>query len=138
MWKENLGVDVNLVSQEWKVFLDTLDEDSPQVWRLGWCMDYPDASNFAKDVFRSDSGNNHTQWVNEQYDALVDEAALETDVQTRMDLYAEAEQLLVDEEAVIIPIYWYTGVRLTKPHVERTFGLGGQENFAKWSMDKPE
>jgi oligopeptide transport system substrate-binding protein len=76
--------------------------------------------------------------VNETYDELVDQAALETDVQTRMDLYAEAEQLLVDEEAAIIPIYWYTGVRLTKPYVERTFGLGGQENFAKWSMDKPE
>jgi oligopeptide transport system substrate-binding protein len=138
MWKENLGVEVNLVSQEWKVFLDTLDEDPPQVWRLGWCMDYPDASNFAKDVMRSDSGNNHTRWVNEQYDALVDEAALEPDVQKRTDLYAEAEQILVEEDAAIIPIYWYTGVRLTKPYVTRTFGLGGQENFAKWTMDKPE
>ncbi|UCC88191.1 MAG: hypothetical protein JSV81_02495, partial [Anaerolineales bacterium] len=112
------------------------DEDSPQIWRLGWCMDYPDASNFAKDVFRSDSGNNHTEWGSERFDALVDEAALETDVSKRTELYAEAEKILVDEEAVIIPIYWYSGVRLTKPYVTRTFGLGGQENFANWSMEK--
>jgi oligopeptide transport system substrate-binding protein len=138
MWKENLGVEVNLVSQEWAVFLDTLEQDSPQIWRLGWCMDYPDASNFDKDVFRSDAGNNHTRWGNDRFDELVDQAVRETDVQTRTELYAEAEQILVDEEAAMIPIYWYTGVRLTKPYVTRTFGLGGQENFAKWTMDKPE
>ena len=137
MLKENLGVNVNLVSQEWKVFLDTLDEDPPQIYRLGWCEDYPDASNFDKDVFRSDSGNNHTKWVNEQYDALVDEAAIETDLQKRIDLYVEAEKLLVEEDAAIAPLYWYTGVLVTKPYVTRTFGRGGQEEFSKWSMQKP-
>jgi oligopeptide transport system substrate-binding protein len=137
MWKENLGVDVNIATQEWKVYLQTLDEDSPQVWRLGWCMDYPDASNFDKDVFRSDSANNNTEWASDEFDALVDEAALETDLQKRHDLYVEAEKLLVEEDAVIIPIYWYTGVRVTKPYVNRTFGRGGNEAFWKWTMDKP-
>jgi oligopeptide transport system substrate-binding protein len=136
MWNENLGVNVNLVTQEWAVFLDTLDTDPPQVWRLGWCYDYPDASNFARDVFRSDSGNNHTKWVNEEYDQIVDQAAFETDEQVRHDLYVEAEKLLVEEEAAIIPIYWYTNMDLTKPYVTRTFGTGGQEAFEKWSINK--
>lgn len=136
MWKENLGVDVNLVTQEWKVYLETLDEDPPQVWRLGWCSDYPDASNFAKDVFRSDSGNNHTRWVNEEFDKIVDEAARETDLGKRKELYLQAEKILIEDEAVIIPIYWYTEVNLTKPYVTRTFGAGGQESFEKWSMNK--
>ncbi len=138
MWKENLGVEVNIATQEWGVYLETLDLDSPQVWRLGWCTDYPDASNFDKDVFRSDSANNNTEWANDEFDALVDEAARETDLQKRHDLYVEAEQILVDQDAVIIPIYWYTGVEVTKPYVNRTFGRGGQEAFWKWSMDKPE
>ena len=137
MWKENLGVEVNIATQEWGVYLQTLDEDSPQVWRLGWCTDYPDASNFDKDVFRSDSANNNTEWANDEFDALVDQAALETDLQKRHDLYVEAEKLLVNEDAVIIPIYWYTGVRVTRPYLDRTFGRGGQEAFWKWSMDKP-
>ncbi|NJN94027.1 MAG: peptide ABC transporter substrate-binding protein [Anaerolineales bacterium] len=137
MWKENLGVDVNLVTQEWKVYLETLDEDPPQIWRLGWCSDYPDASNFLKDVFRSDSGNNHTKWVNEEYDKLVDEAARETDLAKRKELYAQAEKILIEDEAVIVPLYWYTRMELTKPYITRSNGAGGQESFEKWSMEKP-
>jgi len=137
MWKENLGVDVNIATQEWKVYLATLQEDSPQVWRLGWCDDYPDASNFAKDVFRSDSVHNNTEWGNERFDELVDQAAIETDMQKRHGLYSEAEKILVEEDAAIIPIYWYTSVEVTKPYVNRTFGGGGQEYFEKWTMDKP-
>ena len=136
MWKENLGVDVNLVTQEWKVYLDTLTSDPPQVWRLGWCYDYPDASNFARDVFRSDSGNNHTNWANPKYDEIVDQAAAETDPQKRHDLYVEAEKILVEDDAVIIPIYWYTLVEITKPNVTRTYGMGGQQAYEKWSIDK--
>jgi oligopeptide transport system substrate-binding protein len=136
MWKEALGVEVNVTPQEWKVFLQTLDEDPPQIFRLGWCDDYPDANNFARDVFRSDSGNNHTKWVNEKYDELVDQAAFETDLQARHDLYVEAEKILVEEDAAIAPLYWYTSVQLTKPYVTRTFGKGGQEYFEKWSLSK--
>jgi oligopeptide transport system substrate-binding protein len=138
MWKENLGADVNIVTQEWGVYLETLDQDSPQVWRLGWCDDYPDASNFAKDVFRSDSANNNTEWVSERFDELVDQAARETDLEVRKELYAEAEKILVEDDAAIIPIYWYTDVQLTKPYVNRTFGGGGQQAYEKWTMDKPE
>ncbi len=138
MWKEALGADVNIATQEWKVYLETLEEDSPQVWRLGWCDDYPDASNFAKDVFRSDSGNNHTWWGSDEFDALVDEAARVTDPETRKELYAQAEKILVEDEAAMIPIYWYTGVEVTKPYVNRTFGRGGQNYYEKWTMDKPE
>ncbi|MCK6629805.1 MAG: peptide ABC transporter substrate-binding protein [Anaerolineae bacterium] len=136
MWKENLGVEVNLVIQEWKVYLETLDEDPPQIWRLGWCSDYPDASNFLKDVFRSDSGNNHTKWGNEEFDRIVDEAARETDLAKRKELYLQAEKILIEDEAVIIPLYWYTEVNLTKPYVTRTYGTGGQESFEKWSLSK--
>jgi oligopeptide transport system substrate-binding protein len=136
MWEENLGVKVNLVTQEWKVYLDTLDNDPPQIWRLGWAPDYPDASNFARDVFRSDSGNNHTKWKNEEFDKIVDEAARETDPQKRHDLYVQAEKILVDQDAVIIPLYWYTRVAVTKPTVERTFSGSAREAFEKWKLNK--
>ena len=136
MWQDNLGVKVNFVTQEWAVYLDTLDNDPPQVWRLGWCYDYPDADNFARGVFRSDSGNNHTQWVNAEYDKIVDQAAAETDLQKRHDLYVKSEKILVEEDAAIIPIYWYTLVHMTKPWVERTYGLGDHQAFEKWKLNK--
>jgi oligopeptide transport system substrate-binding protein len=61
MWQENLGVNVNLITQEWQVFLDTLDTDPPQVWRLGWCQDYPDADNFAVRARRGGARNPHVR-----------------------------------------------------------------------------
>jgi oligopeptide transport system substrate-binding protein len=136
MWQEAFGVKVNVVTQEWKVFLETRHNDPPQIARNGWCQDYPDADNFLRVVMRSDSPQNDTRWGNEEFDRLVDEAASETDLEKRKELYLQAEKILVDDEAAIIPIYWYTRVELTKPYVNRTHGAGGQEAFEKWSLNK--
>lgn len=136
MWQESLGVKVNIVTQEWKVFLKTRHDDPPQIARNGWCQDYPDADNFLRTVFRSDSPNNDTRWANPEFDKLVDEAARETDPATRKELYLQADKLLVEEDAAIAPLYWYTRVEVTKPTVNRTNGAGGQEAFEKWSLNK--
>jgi len=137
MWKEVLGVEVKLANQEWKVYLKTLAEDPPQIWRLGWCQDYPDANNFLNEVFHSQSTMNHTKWGNPEFDRLVEEAAKETDPAKRKEMYRKAEQILVMQDAAMIPIYWYTRVSCTKPYVERTFSvLGGLEHFEKWKVKK--
>lgn len=132
MWQDNLGVKVNLVTQERKVFFDTLATDPPQVWRLGWCMDYPDADNFAQ-VFRSDSPLNSPQWRNAAYDQLIDAAAREPHVAKRKALYIQAEKILIEEDAVIAPLIWESQVELTKPRVKRTFGL--IQAFENWALD---
>lgn len=142
MWKENLGVDVKLANQEWAVYLQTLQEDSPQIWRLGWCSDYADANNFTKEVFAKGGHENGAagaginQWDNAQFEELVKQAALETDLAARTELYAQAEQILVYDDAVIIPIYWYTRNTVSKPYLVRTFGVGGQEALEKWDINK--
>ncbi len=136
MWQEALGVKVNLVTQEWKVFLKTRHDDPPQIARNGWCQDYPDANNFLRDVMRSDSPNNDTRWGNDKFDELVDQAARETDEGKRKELYIQAEKILVEEDVAIIPLYWYTRVEVTKPTVTRTNGVGGQEAFEKWKLNK--
>ena len=59
MWKDNLGVEVKLVNQEWGVYLDTIKGlETPQIWRLGWCLDYADANNFIREVFGKNGGAN--------------------------------------------------------------------------------
>lgn len=134
MWLNELGVNVQLATQEWGVFLETLDTDPPQIWRLGWCNDYFDADNFARGVFRSDAGNNNTRWGNPEFDRLVDEARRLSDVTERTELYAQAENILVYEDAAIIPLYWYTSVEMTKPYVNRTYALTGHQRYEKWSF----
>ncbi len=145
MWKDTLGVNVKLVNQEWAVYLETVKgANTPQIWRMGWCPDYPDANNYLREVMASNGSSNPTDaqgkplggltWFNQQYEDLVKQAAVETDPQKRVELYAQAEQILVYDDAAIIPIYWYARNTVTKPYVVRTFGTGGQEALEKWDI----
>jgi oligopeptide transport system substrate-binding protein len=133
MWTDNLGVEVQIASQEWGVYLETLDTDAPQIWRLGWGWDYPDANSFLYDVFHSTSGNNNTNWTSEEFDALLEQARVLSDQAERAAIYAQAEDILVNQDAVIAPIYYYTSLRMFNPEItERTYSLTGHEVYAKW------
>jgi oligopeptide transport system substrate-binding protein len=143
MWKENLGVDVKLVNQEWAVFLKTIRDPvaTPQIYRLGWCSDYADANNFIREVFVKGGSANPAEgggvnYENPAFEELVVAAAREQDPAKRVELYAQAEELFAKTDAVIAPIYWYTTVDVTKPYVTRTFGVGGQEAINKWDINK--
>ncbi len=133
MWSDTLGIDVQLTNQDFGVYLDQR-VDFP-IYRAGWCMDYPDANNFLFDVFHS-SRNPDTGYSSAEFDALVEQAVSETDPAVRADLYAQAEQLLVFEDAAIIPIYWYSDLELTKPYVERTYAVDNSEQYEHWSLNR--
>lgn len=148
MWADGLGVNVNLMNQEWKVHLAMIDgPDASNVFRTGWCLDYPDANNFTKDLTAIGGNNNQVepgnpgvpyggiQWLNEDYEALITQAASELDPDTRMDLYAQANKIAMYDDAVVIPIYWYSRNLVTKPYVSRTVSSGGHETFEKWDID---
>ncbi len=146
MWKDTLGVEVKIAAQEWKVYLELIDgPDAPQIFRLGWCLDYPDANNFTHELFALCGNSNACQegevyggiqWFNQEYEDLMDQAAEETDNAVRQDLYAEAADLIYGTEAAVAPIYWYGRQTLTKPYVARTFSLSGHEYFDKWDTTK--
>jgi oligopeptide transport system substrate-binding protein len=135
MWADTLGIQVQLTGMDPTTYFTSLSEDAPQIYRSGWCSDYPDADNFLRGVFRSDSGQNDSGYNNPAFDALVDQARLETDLEARRDLYAQADTLLVAEDAGIIPIYWYTAVRLIRSNVEATIPALGYERWAKWDIN---
>jgi oligopeptide transport system substrate-binding protein len=141
MWKDNLGLDVKVVNQEWKVYLVTTKDPAatPQIFRMGWCMDYPDANNWLKDVTAFGGSQNPSEgggfnWKNDAFDKLVDDAAKELDPAKRTEMYAQAEEILVNKDAVMAPIYWYTNLDLTRPNVTRTFSASGHEALEKWDI----
>jgi oligopeptide transport system substrate-binding protein len=147
MWTEVLGLTVNITNQEWKVFLQTVKgADTPQVYRSGWNLDYPDANNFTREVVASGGNDNPVDadgnpagglfWYNQEFEDLVAQAAVEQDPDARKDLYAQAEQILVWEDAAVIPLYWYTAVSVTKPYVTRTYSNTGAQHIEKWDINK--
>jgi oligopeptide transport system substrate-binding protein len=136
MWKDVLGVTVNLTNQEWKVYLATIDEDAPQIYRLGWCADYPDANNWVLEVFHSTLSPNRIKWHNAEFDRVTEEAAREPDPAKRLELYKRAEQILCEEEAAMAPIYFYTMVNVSKPYLQRTFSPLGGDHVKDWRITK--
>ncbi len=142
MWKDNLNLDVKITSQEWQVYLKTIrdPENTPQIYRLGWCQDYPDANNFIREVFVKGGSANTAEgggvnYDNPTFEEMVVAAAREQDPAKRVQMYADAEELFVKTDAVIAPIYWYTSVAVTKPNIERTFSvLGGKQAYNKWDI----
>ncbi len=135
MWKNNLGVEVNVKKMDWKTYTQTLQEDAPQIYRLGWCAYIPDAANFLPSVFRSGSSENYTHWSNRALDQLVDNAARETDITKRRAAYRAADKLLVEENAVIIPLWWSMRASVTRPNIQRTYAItDGYERLEKWAV----
>jgi len=115
MWRRDLGLDARLANQEKKVVFASRRAGNYQVLLGSWTADYLDATTFL-DMWRSDSGNNHTGWADPAYDALTARANLTTDLAARAALLAEAESLVLDA-APIVPIYFNTVVYLLHPAV---------------------
>jgi oligopeptide transport system substrate-binding protein len=115
MWQRNLGVVVKIENQEWKVYLKKLQNDPPNIFRLGWGADYPDPDNFMK-LFTANSGNNNTRWKNPRYDQLLEEAARELDTGKRAKLYDAAQKILCETDLPIMPLFWTAESTMLNPH----------------------
>lgn len=97
-------------------FLAELDENQFPMFGLGWVADYPDPENFLDLLFRTGSAENHMNYSNPAVDALLDQAAVETDEARRWEYYREAEQLIL-ADAPVIPITHAVEHTLVKPYV---------------------
>ena len=115
MWKQ-LGVEATLRNEEWKVYLETRDKKQFDVARAAWIADYDDPINFA-DMFLSDAGErNDAGYNNPKYDELVKATGTETDAAKRMQMFHDAEQLFLNDNAMI-PIYHYTSQHMVSKKV---------------------
>jgi oligopeptide transport system substrate-binding protein len=116
MWKKELNLDIAIANQEWKVYLDNLDEYHFDIARMGWIGNvYPGSM---LDRMVTDGLTNRARFSNKRFDEIIlREIRQNIDEKTMMELYREAEQILLDE-APLLPIYSYKMKRLVQPSVE--------------------
>lgn len=107
MWQTVLGVNVTLNNQDWNVFLQTRKNGDYQIARNGWIADYNDPCSFL-DMWYTDGGNNDAQYSNPEYDALIDAAKATSVPEERMEAFHKAEDILMGQDNVHAPIYFYT------------------------------
>jgi oligopeptide transport system substrate-binding protein len=135
MWKKHLNIDVILLNQEWKVYLDTVSNHHYEIARAGWIGDYVDPNNFL-DMFLCNGGNNRTHWCNPVYDQIILQQVPKAQThQQRLELFQQAENILLDEMPVI-PIYIYTSNNLVHPTV-KNFGRNilNQANYREMYLE---
>jgi oligopeptide transport system substrate-binding protein len=118
-WKEALGVDITLNPVEPTTYTAlTKDvETAPQMFLLGWCSDYPDPQNWLSVYFKSTTSNaEDIAYANDDFDALVNEADTTIDQATRMELYQQAQDVIL-EDSVVAFMYNTVNAYLVKPWV---------------------
>ncbi len=120
MWLNALGVKISLTSQEWKVYLNSMNSLDYEISRSSWVGDYPDPNTFL-DMFLTGGGNNRTGFADPAYDRLIADAGREPDPKKRFEILGEAERMLLEKKAVICPLYFYVGIQLYDP--KRVAGL---------------
>ena len=117
LWKQVLGVQATLVTEEFKVFLQNRGQKVlTQVFRAGWISDYADAYSFLN-LFRTGHGGNDYAYSNSLYDALLDEVAAERIPSRRRRLMFEAERMLL-AETPFVPVYTYVTKRMVNPRLK--------------------
>ena len=114
MWR-SLGVSVQIDNMEQSSLFAKRRTLDYSVLRSEWAADFADPKSFL-DIFRGGSSNNHTGWHSAAYDELLQAADHTADPAARAALMQQAEALLLDEMPVI-PLYYFTTVRLVHPAV---------------------
>jgi oligopeptide transport system substrate-binding protein len=116
MWRETLGIETELIDEEYRVFLQSRHDRSRwEVARLAWSADFNDASNFL-DTLRAHSSNNDPGYTNAAFDNLLDAAAANADSGRRRELLESSERLMLTDYP-IVPLYFLVSKRLIKPYV---------------------
>jgi oligopeptide transport system substrate-binding protein len=117
--RNNLGIEMPLDPVEPGPYTTLLKDPktTPQVFVLGWCQDFPDPQNWLTTVFHSTSTLTKVGWKNEEFDTLTRSADKEQDQQKRLDLYHQAQEMLV-REAPAVFLYHDMAAGLIKPYVK--------------------
>lgn len=131
MWKRNLGIAVELNNAEWAVYIEQLHQGDYQIGRMGWLGDFNDPINFLE-LFKEPGGNNDTRWYNQEFKALLEKSANETDPEKRLELLKEAESILMNEMPVM-PIYFYTNVWVQSQNLHNVVLSGLGDAQFKWA-----
>jgi oligopeptide transport system substrate-binding protein len=136
-WTDNLSVTVALSPTA--VFnpdyQDLLCSDAPQVWRMSWIADQRDGYNLLYTAVnwrceRAPYGN----WTNPSYESLLRLAAQTADPNARKALYQQAEEILVETDAVMLPLFYFGYEMATKPYLQRTYSFGVGGRIADWRI----
>lgn len=108
-----VGVRLELRTEEFPDYLAVLESGEAGLYRFGWAVDYPSMDNALYPLLHSsarpgrESAHNYGGYAASDVDALLDEARATTDPQERHARYAEAADLALNRDQVVVPLFTY-------------------------------
>jgi oligopeptide transport system substrate-binding protein len=116
-WRKALGIEVELCSNEYNVFLDKLTKRNYMMAECVWIAQYPDPMNFFERFKEKKNPKNYPGYENPEYVKLIELSILESDNDKRFKILKEAEKLLSDEMP-LTSLYHWKNTYLQKPNVK--------------------
>lgn len=121
---KNLGIKVELRTMEWRAFLEKRNRKELAFYHNSWYADYLDPQNFLSFLFTTGVPQNAFGYSNPTVDALCARADADTDPAERLNLYAKAEDQIL-QDAPWVPIYFAREALLVREGVTIRTNLFG-------------
>ncbi|MFL5760571.1 MAG: peptide ABC transporter substrate-binding protein [Thermomicrobiales bacterium] len=115
--EQSLSLKVDVIEVDWNEFLNGLSIHEYPAYSIYWSADYPDPESLLWTLFSSVSKDNYVDYHNDRFERLLAQAAAEPNEAKRIDLYAQAQQLLLDD-GVVMPLYYDVSYTLVRPYVK--------------------
>lgn len=130
--EETLGISVELyIVGDSSLFISERNEGNYDFFQSGWYSDYNDPLDFLYTFYTDAYGQTFGGYSNAEYDALVDSLTGETDMEKRLEIYEELENILLMEDCAFVPIYYSTKQVLLQNWVKdyHTSSFGASAEF---------
>ncbi|MCY6370566.1 peptide ABC transporter substrate-binding protein [Clostridium ganghwense] len=106
IWKKNIGVNIKLdAAASFADYLTKTQNGNFEIAMSGWGADFNDPDSFIG-LFQKDNGNNYGKYNSAKYEAILQKLSKETDNAKRIELFKEAEKVLIIEDAGIAPTHY--------------------------------
>ena len=115
--KQNLGINIVLDSMEAKAYQAAFKDKDFDLAFGGWGADYPDPQDWMASLFGCKASNNKFNYCNQQFDQASAKGDTGTDLNQRLQAYAEAQKILV-QDLPVAPLFYRGRMVLVKPWVQ--------------------
>jgi ABC-type oligopeptide transport system substrate-binding subunit len=114
-WQQHLNVSVEIIKDlPIDAILDQLRQGDIHMALIGYDAEYPDPATILRVVFHRAGSLNYFNWQDQEFDRLVDLAATFANKPAQLDLYHQADRLLIIDHVAVVPLFYYQSYLLLR------------------------